>query len=213
MMTMVSSSGMRLTTLLSLIVSLLLCNPSLSFRPPLVSDELGCSPTLSLLIKGSQSDKQFYFDPIGIANDDNFSRLREAELKHGRISMFAVAGTIVTPILKEVTDWVPTYPNGVLPVFKSLSPVDIAKVVLFCGVMETVIWVQKDPRDMPGDYGTGWLGVRDKGVHEQQLISELENGRLAMIAVAGQVGAELVTGQPWVDQWVVLFLKDWTKSL
>jgi light-harvesting complex I chlorophyll a/b binding protein 1 len=213
MMTMVSSSGMRLTTLLSLIVSLLLCNPSLSFRPPLVSDELGCSPTLSLLIKGSQSDKQFYFDPIGIANDDNFSRLREAELKHGRISMFAVAGTIVTPILKEVTDWVPTYPNGVLPVFKSLSPVDIAKVVLFCGVMETIIWVQKDPRDMPGDYGTGWLGVRDKGVHEQQLISELENGRLAMIAVAGQVGAELVTGQPWVDQWVVLFLKDWTKSL
>jgi light-harvesting complex I chlorophyll a/b binding protein 1 len=210
---MVSNSGMRPRTLLSWIVSLLLCIPSLSFRPPPVSEELGCSPTLSLLVRGSRSE-QYYFDPIGIANDDNFSRLREAELKHGRISMFAVAGTIVSPFLKKVTDWVPKkYPDGVLPVFKSLSPADIAKVVLFCGVMETVIWVQQDPRDMPGDYGTGWLGVRDKGVHEQQLISELENGRLAMIAVAGQVGAELVTGQSWVDQWVVLFLKDWTKSL
>jgi hypothetical protein len=135
-------------------------------------------------------------------------------LKHGRISMFAVAGTIVAPFLKEVTDWVPKkYPNGVLPVFKSLSQVDMAKVVLFCGVMETVVWVQRDPQDMPGDYGTGYLGVRDKGVHERELVSELENGRLAMIAVAGQVGAELVTGQPWVDQWVAFFLKNWSIPL
>jgi light-harvesting complex I chlorophyll a/b binding protein 1 len=210
---MVLISRIRPRTLLSLIVSLLLCNISLAFRPPLVSEEYGCSPTLSLLMRGSRSE-QFYFDPLGIADDANFARLREAELKHGRISMFAVAGTILTPFLKEVTDSVPKkYPNGVLPVLKSMSPVDMAKVILFCGVMETVIWVQRDPQDMPGDYGTGWLGVRDKGVHERQLISELENGRLAMIAVAGQVGAEIVTGQPWVDQWVAFFLKNWATPL
>jgi hypothetical protein len=210
---MVPISGVRPRNLLSLIASLLLCNSSLAFKPPLVSEEYGCSPTLSLLLRGSRSE-QFFFDPLNIADDANFSRLREAELKHGRISMFAVAGTIVTPFVKDVTDWVPKkYPNGVLPVLKSLSPVDMAKVVLFCGVMETVIWVQRDPQDMPGDYGTGYLGVRDKGVHERQLISELENGRLAMIAVAGQVAAELVTGKPWVDQWVAFLLKNWANPL
>jgi light-harvesting complex I chlorophyll a/b binding protein 1 len=157
---------------------------------------------------GSRS-KNYYFDPVKIADDANFSRLREAELKHGRVSMVAVAGTVISPFIKEVTDWIPkNYPNGVLAVVKSFGPLDIAKVVLFCGVIETVVWVQRDPQDMPGDFGTGWFGVRDKGVHERQLISELENGRLAMLGVAGQVAGELVTGQSWIDQWVG-FLTNW----
>ena len=42
--------------------------------------------------------------------------------------------------------------------------------------------------------GTGYFGVRNKGANERSLRSELENGRLAMIAFLGQVIAELVTG-------------------
>lgn len=105
--------------------------------PPInVRDELGCSPTLTVLVGGmkkilsrigpqSQSttsdngtrrqqqrqsqgwrrrrrtsssyydnddddDSPYFFDPFGLANDYNFAEFREAELKHGRISMIGV---------------------------------------------------------------------------------------------------------------------------
>lgn len=55
---------------------------------------------------------------------------------------------------------------------------------------------------MPGDYGWGWFGVRDKGRHERELVCELEHCRLAMVAFAVQLALELRTGLPWEEQWL-----------
>lgn len=73
-------------------------------RPLLpLSQELGCSPTLSTLLKplyndgNSNSKNLIYFDPLGLANHDNFARLRESELKSGRVCMLALVHTILLP--------------------------------------------------------------------------------------------------------------------
>jgi hypothetical protein len=166
-------------------------------RAPIpLSEELGTSPSLSYK----------YFDPFNFASEENFSILREAELKHGRIAMLAVLGNIVPDLFRE--QLVPP-----IPIFLSFSnelffqdipcgidairyvpTVGWLQMIAFCGFLERRVFVQKDRRSMPGDYGTGYFGVRDKGANERSLKAELENGRLAMIAFLGQIVAEIVTG-------------------
>lgn len=164
------------------------------FRPPLVSEELGTSPTLSSIL----GKEAFFFDPLSIATDVNFARLREAELKHGRVAMLAVVETMLAPFLSR---WTPLTP-GILPSLKMVTLDKAFKVLLVCFVMETLIWVQQDPQAMPGDYNTGYFGIRDKAANERSLIVELEHGRLAMMALAGQIAAELVSGKTWDQQWL-----------
>jgi hypothetical protein len=184
---------------------------SLGFRPPRLSDELGCSPTLSLFLGGRQS-KPFYFDPLGIANDENFSRLRESELKASRICMMAVTYSMIVPFLQYVEKpWLTltnensyTFYQGILARIDSLSLADYAKVGITCGIVELLVFVQREDC-LPGDYGTGYWFRRDKGKHERSLIVELENGRLAMIAFAIQLITEIITHKTWVEQWTSIY--------
>jgi hypothetical protein len=60
---------------------------------------------------------------------------------------------------------------------------------------------------MPGDYGLGWFGARDKGRHERELICELEHGRLAQLAFVVQLILEQRSGLPWEQQWAQLHLE------
>eukprot|EP00977_Amphora_coffeiformis_P005010 scaffold1063_cov136-Amphora_coffeaeformis.AAC.2 len=72
--------------------------------------------------------------------------------------------------------------------------------------------VPRDAQAMPGDYGTGYFGIRDKGWNEDSLISELENGRLAMIAFVSQLVVEEITGgKSWDEQWLEFF-KAWIRD-
>jgi hypothetical protein len=181
-----------------------------SLRVPRLSDELGCSPTLSILLDRERYEREgpfLYFDPLNAATDDTFARLREAELKHGRVAMLAVAEIMLIPALKHF-DLVPrAFPVSLVNGFPSLKPGDLAKVILACAILETFVLVQKDPKDMPGDYGTGFFGLRDKTAHEDELVIELEHGRLAMVAFAGFLASDVLTkGEPWLQQWL-LFLK------
>lgn len=179
------------------------------FRPPKVSQELGCSPTLSLVFGTSQ--KPFFFDPLSLANDVNFPRLREAELKHGRVCMLAVAVTVFVPFLKGPI--LPkTYPTGILHCLSSFTWTDYGRILATCAILETFVFVPRDPKAMPGDYGTGYFGIRDKGWNESSLVSELENGRLAMIAFVSQLVAEIITaGKSWDEQWLGFF-KAWVRE-
>jgi light-harvesting complex I chlorophyll a/b binding protein 1 len=198
----------------SLIIVFLLCWSGAAFRPPPLSEELGCSPTLSILLNAGDGKKAIFFDPLGIATDTNFGRLREAELKHGRIAMLVAVETIAIPILRRL-NWPYLLPpnGGFMSGAKSLQTADYLKVLITCGILETLVFVQKDPKDMPGDYGIGYFGVRDKGMNENELLIELENGRLAMLAILIQLGAEVLTGGlPWEEQWVLLF-KRWALDL
>lgn len=218
--------------------SLLLALPAtrfaVAFRPPKLSEELGCSPTLSLLFQNDKNDGKkdndnksrrrdslslsdttstnlFYFDPVGFARDDNFARLREAELKHGRICMLAMLEIMLVPLLQRSTltqDWVPRLRKCSESVLfdNPVSVLDILKVVAACGLLETFVFWQKDPKDMPGDYGIGYFGLRDYGMHEDELVMELEHGRLAMVGFAGALASDVVTrGELWVDYWLRWF--------
>lgn len=183
-----------------------------SFRPPAVKDELGCSPTLTRLLGRDYDKEPFFFDPLGIATDGNFARLRESELKAGRVAMLAVLETLLIPALKENTDWIPSNLSAsISKSAQSTTVVDWIKVTIVCAILETFVFVQKDPKDMPGDYGVGFFGVRDKGLHERPLIMELEHSRLAMMAFLGQVVAEQVSGLSWDEQWL-LIAKKWVNQ-
>lgn len=176
-----------------------------SFRVPRLSDELGCSPTLSFLLDRERYERDgpfLYFDPLDIATDGTFSRFREAELKHGRVAMLALTEIMLTPALKHWGIAPRTFPESVIGALPNLQWRDMVKVILVCLLLETVVFVQKDPKDMPGDYGTGFFGLRDKTIHEDKLVVELEHGRLAMVAFTGFLASDILTnGQPWIEQW------------
>jgi hypothetical protein len=174
--------------------------------PVSLQEELGCSPTLSkLLLPQREESTNFYFDPLGLATDENFSRYREAELKHGRVAMITFCWSWVSTISSSSSssnsmsvieggggDWGKLLLNVLrqkeLPPIldlchNNLSPTDSTKFIVICGILETLVLVQVNPQDMPGDYGLAYFGVRDKGRHEESLVSELENGRLAMLVM------------------------------
>ena len=183
-----------------------------AFRPPGVADELGCSPTLSLIF-GTARQPNFYFDPLGLADDVNFPRLRESELKHCRCAMVGVTATMVVPLLKSNGILPAAYHSGIAHCVDDLTVTDWMRVVVTCGVLETLVLVPRDEKAMPGDYGLGYFGIRDKGWNEDSLKSELENGRLAMIAFVSQVFAEWVTGgKSWDEQWLEFF-KSWIRHI
>jgi Chlorophyll A-B binding protein len=205
----------RLSSLLYLLC-LLKCS---SFRAPLLSDEIGCSPTLSFLLDRERYQAQsavrrrtrpsYYFDPLGVATDENFARLREAELKHGRVAMLAMTQVISIPFCKSV-DWIPhDFPETIVYSVQNLASTDALRVLATCAFLELFVFVQRDPKDMPGDYGTGYLGLRDKAANEENLVVELENGRLAMIGFVGFLVSDyLMKGQSWLEQWLSL-LQRW----
>ena len=214
-----------LVVFINLLLALLATRFAAGFRPPKLSEELGCSPTLSLLFQNDNGPRNrrrrdslslsdatstnlFYFDPVGFARDDNFARLREAELKHGRICMLATLEIILVPLLKRSTlaqDWVPGLRECSESILfdNSVSLLEILKVVAACGLLEIFVFWQKDPKDMPGDYGVGYFGLRDYGMHEDELVMELEHGRLAMLGFVGSLASDVVTkGESWVEYWL-----------
>ena len=201
----------RLIVALHLLLLIPSCS-SLMRGAPLLSDELGCSPTLSMLRDRERYAAEgpfFYVDPLHVATDDNFARLREAELKHGRVAMLAMAEVMLIPVLKRslVVDFIVPreFPEGLVSVVPNLQPRDLAHVILTCAILEIFVFVQKDPQDMPGDYGTGYFGLRDKAVHEDTLVVELEHGRLAMVGFVGFLVSDVLThGRPWFEQWLSL---------
>ncbi|CAJ1949895.1 unnamed protein product [Cylindrotheca closterium] len=170
-------------------------NNNINKAPLALSEELGCSPTLTALLKRTplittdnsnknQQEEPFYFDPMGLATDENFGRYREAELKHGRVSMLVVLISIVqTAFLVKTPIAVFLEPPHLWELAQTHNWFFVPKVLLVTGILETLLLVQASPQDMPGDYGLGYFGVRDKGQNERSLVCELENGRLAMMVL------------------------------
>lgn len=127
--------------------------------PPIkVQEEMGISPTLSIFSIG-------FFDPLNFATDKNFSTFREAELKHGRVCMMATIGMALSNYAlfdSDVGDLALSK-----PAIHALTSTNAAEIIVVCAILETQVFVQRDPQDMPGDYGVGYFGTRDKARHER----------------------------------------------
>jgi len=160
------------------------------------------------------------FDPAGFAKDvslDDIKKYREAELQHGRVSMLAALGFLVGenyhPLFgldgQEILaiDSL-TEVRKVFPEFFELLTVCIATLELNRALQG---WVNPNERGIggaegnllnedyyPGDVGFDPLGLKPDDAEEFAVMQtkELQNGRVAMLAIAGFVAQELVDGKP-----------------
>jgi len=143
-----------------------------------------------------------FFDPLGFSKGDNLAVYRVAELKHGRICMLATLGMIVGENFHPFFDawgdgkfasaaashFSPTAMNNFWPAFWVLT-----------GVIEWPSLFNTDSLTLEsaGDLGFDPLGAKPTDPQELKALQtkELNNGRLAMLAAAGVMAQELVTGQ------------------
>ena len=124
------------------------------------------------------------FDPLKFSEKSPEWTLffREAEIKHGRIAMLATAGWIFAD-----------FHNPVLGVSSfeahaaSVSQGGLIQVLIWVSILEHISIVAN--RELgkgrePGDFAFDPLGLGKKDMNRMK-ISELKNGRLAMMAISG----------------------------
>ena len=134
--------------------------------------------------------------------------IREAELKHGRVAMLAAAGFLVAEPFHPLFDGsieVPSYIAFQATPLQTFWPIVVGALFLieatsaittFENPLEGGWWTLKS--DHPtGDLGFDPLGLKPTNAAElkETQTKELQNGRLAMLGIAGMVAQELVNGQ------------------
>mmetsp|Transcript_27380 Transcript_27380/g.37736 ORF Transcript_27380/g.37736 Transcript_27380/m.37736 type:complete len:204 (+) Transcript_27380:99-710(+) len=141
------------------------------------------------------------FDPLGFSNWIDVRWLREAELKHGRISMLAVLGFVATSFVQ-----LPGEVHQVSVVAAHDAAVKsgaMSQILLWTSLFELVSFkavseMLEGSGRAPGDFGFDPLkfsaGKSDK-VKEEFAVKELKNGRLAMLAFSGLVTQAVLTGK------------------
>lgn len=158
------------------------------------------------------------FDPLGfLENKDQLEvyRLREAELTHGRVAMLASLGFIVQERIHPLfsgdggpaIEQIPQLPIWVWGVM--LSGIGFAEQTRIAKG-----WAKLDPKTStakqalrtgyyPGDLGFDPANIRPKDPLKLRIMQEreLQNGRLAMLAAAGFLLQEAVTGETWGAAW------------
>ena len=158
-----------------------------------------------------------FWDPCGFcdkADEATIKRYREAEITHGRVAMLASVGFIAGENIADTSySLFGTRVTGpAITHFDQIPEQFWYTLLFFIGVLELNRanngWLDPDfiPVDKPGllrrNYIPGDLGFDPLGlmpVREDDLLTmqtkELQNGRLAMLAVAGFVAQELVDGR------------------
>jgi len=157
------------------------------------------------------------FDPFNLLDNQSFEQVRtwrEAELAHCRVGMLAAAGFLVQekfhplfsgdggPAIEQIPK---------LPVFMWFA------ITLGIACTESLriqagwsnpyepdhVFQKLRPEYVPGDIGFDPLGLQPEDPAEVRAMQtkELQNGRLAMLAAAGFLAQEAVTGQTWGTYW------------
>ncbi|KAK3260604.1 hypothetical protein CYMTET_30448 [Cymbomonas tetramitiformis] len=156
------------------------------------------------------------FDPLNKLEGKDLNQIklyREAEITHGRVSMLAVLGIAVGENFNPLFDGKITGPA--IYHFQQVPGIFWTSLVFAIACAEgfrlTYGWVNPVGEDETGgdnlwtlreDYSPGDLGFDPLGLKPTDAAEltarenkELNNGRLAMIAVAGIVVQELITGE------------------
>merc|ERR1719367_1183296 len=156
-----------------------------------------------------------FWDPAGLCKDGDeaaYTRRRQTELKHGRVSMLACLGYIVPESLGKFPGYLSPsldlkfadVPNGLAALSKVPGAGWLQMVLFVAGVEKTLL--TQDPTRPPGDFANaGVLGVvrgssmPDGDARTRKLNAEIANGRLAMMAIIGMFYQDGLTGSAWGD--------------
>jgi len=143
-----------------------------------------------------------FFDPLGLADEgkgrkDKLYFYREAELKNGRVAMLATLSLLVTDKggFHPFYEGAVPYASPVASHFTEAAATNFwPSLAVACGLAE--MFSYPDGTKQPGDLGFDPLGLKPKTDEEFKTMQtkELNNGRLAMMAYAGIIGKELLTG-------------------
>jgi len=152
-----------------------------------------------------------YFDPLNLVEDcakEEILRFREAELMHGRVAMMATLGFIVQEVFHPLF----AFAEGpaahqldlVLQTSGGQSGGSLLLLIIFMTELNRAKQGWQDPDVLPfalrDDYTPGALGFDPLGLMPKDAAGllemqnkEINNGRLAMIAIAGIVAQECIT--------------------
>jgi light-harvesting complex I chlorophyll a/b binding protein 1 len=152
-----------------------------------------------------------FFDPLGLsknADSKEINRLREAELKHGRVCMLAFVGILVGEAVEFST---PLYGDKIVgPAIYQFQEADqltgFGFAFFIVGLISVIegLGVQRNWADgkvradiTPGDLNWDPLSLKPSDPAKLAALQtkEINNGRLAMIGVAGMIVQELVNGK------------------
>eukprot|EP00804_Cyclotella_cryptica_P021143 CCRYP_001468-RA/>CCRYP_001468-RA protein AED:0.34 eAED:0.34 QI:0/-1/0/1/-1/1/1/0/234 len=143
-----------------------------------------------------------FFDPAGFAakaSPEELSRYREVEIMHGRFAQLAVLGFIIPEKCAYDGSFGDDFlaPTGrALEVFNT-DPLWLGLTLAVISALETVRLIETEPGTRT-DAKIESLGWRPKTESEyiNYQVRELQQGRLAMLAFAGEVAQELVNDKP-----------------
>jgi hypothetical protein len=150
---------------------------------------------------GAQAPLGFW-DPLGLlANADQarFDRLRYVETKHGRISMLAILGHLVTTagvrLPGEIAYGVPfaSVKNG-LAALDTIPAAGIAQIVAFIGLIELGFASRQEEIEEAQLKASGW----DAETIEKKKAIELNNGRAAQMGILALMVHEKLNNDPYV---------------
>eukprot|EP00470_Lotharella_oceanica_P006734 CAMPEP_0170197460 /NCGR_PEP_ID=MMETSP0040_2-20121228/66459_1 /TAXON_ID=641309 /ORGANISM="Lotharella oceanica, Strain CCMP622" /LENGTH=291 /DNA_ID=CAMNT_0010447139 /DNA_START=29 /DNA_END=904 /DNA_ORIENTATION=+ len=185
---------------------------------------VGAAQTLpySVADVGGTAPMGNYWDPLKLADTNKLKRFREAEITHGRLGMLGALGWLVQenfhplfsgeidgPAISHFEKITNAYPTFWVPVLTAIAVAELGRArigwkepVLASqpGSLEKTLFELRDEY-VPGDLGFDPLGLypEDESGRTNMANRELNNGRLAMLALAGFMGQELVNGQPIFD--------------
>merc|ERR1719188_2891757 len=137
-----------------------------------------------------------YFDPLGFTktgDEEGFRKMREAELKHGRVAMMASVGLVGQHYLKF--PFFEKTPAGLGALYDGPGVLGFFGIFVLSGIME-LAWRPSADRE-PGNFGDPF-GV--KMYNEEMRNKEISNGRFAMICVLGIFAAEMASGKDAMQQ-------------
>jgi hypothetical protein len=151
-----------------------------------------------------------FFDPVGFTEGVSEGKVRfyrEVEIKHGRLGMLAALGFLVGE------NFHPLFGGDIdVPAYLAFQQTPLQTfwgiVVFFIAILETFSvftfntplggepWTVRSDHT-PGDLGFDPLNLKptDPKEFKEMQTKELNNGRLAMLAAAGMIAQEFVSGQ------------------
>jgi len=137
-----------------------------------------------------------YWDPLGLVADGDqakFDRLRYVEIKHGRISMLAVVGYLVTEAgirLPGDIDYSGTSFASIPSGFAALSAMPLkglTQIIVFIGFLELFVMKDITGGEFVGDFRNGALDFGWDTFNEETKLKkraiELNQGRAAQMGI------------------------------